>query len=29
MNSMCHQEAIEAVEVLPTQMKDIGELLDE
>ena len=29
MNSMCHREAIEAVEVLPTQVKDIGELLDE
>ena len=29
MNIMCHREGIEAVEVLPTQVKDIGELLDE
>ena len=27
MNSMCHQKAMKAVEVLPTQVKGIGELL--
>ena len=29
MNSMCHRKGYEAVEVFPTQVKDIGELLDE
>ena len=29
INSMCHREAIEAVEVLSRQVQDIGELLDE
>ena len=28
MNSACHQEAIEAVETLPAQVQDIGEILD-
>ena len=28
MNSACHREAIEAVETLPAQVQDIGELLD-
>ena len=27
-NSACHREAIEAVETLPAQVQDIGELLD-
>ena len=27
-NSACHREAIEAVEILPAQVQDIGELLD-
>ena len=27
-NSACHREAIEAVETLPVQVQDIGELLD-
>ena len=28
MNSACHREAVEAIEILPKQVKDIGELCD-
>ena len=28
MNSVCHREAVEAIEILPKQVKDIGELCD-
>ena len=28
MNSACHQEAVEAIEIFPRQVKDIGELCD-
>ena len=28
MNSTCHREAVEAIEILPRHAKDIGELCD-